>query len=56
MVAGINIIILDPDLWKWTKMRSSETDLENISQYEFRLIKQDKEQVGVKGGKIKCLP
>lgn len=45
------VTILDSELWKWAKIRSIEMDFENISQYIFWLIKQDKEHKESKEGK-----
>ncbi len=44
MPSRTNITILDSELWKWAKKRTIDLDFENISQYIFWLIKQDKEK------------
>ena len=43
MASRTNITILDAELWKWAKKKAIDMDFENVSQYIFWLIKQDKE-------------
>jgi len=51
MPSRTNITILDSELWKWAKKRAIDLDFENISQYLFWLIRQDKERSESKEGK-----
>ena len=39
-----NITVLDDELWKWAKKKAIDLEFYGVSEYIFKLLKQEKER------------